>query len=200
MDVQLHGDICHKVNLYLKQRNENDWSKYYFTLEGNEFTFVKWDYPNIPQPTKEDIANLNPNHVWEHNLAYRDYKKKEIYLEITLKPGTYIKDYVLYQFKHEPYVRFLLNELCFQNGCVISPINIYVNNSSVLLQEELIIGNETKLNLLYICIPITKMEKITLPPTNMVTKNTISSLQRSKSANKNEPASQRKVINTILAK
>ena len=62
--------------------------------------------------------------------------------------------------------KYLMSAVCLESGCPITPINVYINYLHILLEKELTINNDITINLLIFCIPINKMEKITLSPTN----------------------------------
>src|SRR6266853_2473682 len=123
MDMDMAMDrkyyrVKHKIDFYLNINNEEDCSKYRFTLEHNSddenyysINIIRWDYPDIIKPDKYMLKIVKTNSAYiDHRNKNLLLHKEKFILKICFEAGRYDDDMVIYdKYKGLPYLWFIKN-------------------------------------------------------------------------------------------
>src|SRR6266853_166428 len=123
MDMDMAMDrkyyrVKHKIDFYLNINNEEDCSKYRFTLEHNSddenyysINIIRWDYPDIIKPDKDMLKIVKTNSAFiDHRNKNLLLHKEKFILKICFEAGKYDSEMDIYDiYKGLPYLWFIKN-------------------------------------------------------------------------------------------
>ena len=100
MNDRLYYKYKQKIEFYLDTQNITDLTKFNFSInEDHSLNIYRWEYENIPKPTKENLKTLKANNLDRFINHRKDnllLHKEKFILCLEFDPGTYVSGTVLF--------------------------------------------------------------------------------------------------------